>query len=73
MGTAQKDMSSKKNSKAYIIIIIIIIMVIIIPLFFHSFAVGLLDTPLRFRCLFFCIRSPEAWEFLKVVVSLEPV
>ena len=45
--------------------------------FFHSFAVRLRDSPcvspLRFRFLLFCIRSPEAWQLLKVAVSLKPV
>ena len=41
---------------------------------FHSFAVRLRDSPgvspLRFRFLFFCIRSPEAWQLFKVPVLL---
>ena len=70
--TAQRDMSrKKKNSEAYIIIIIIII--ISFTFIFQSFAVRLRDSPLRFRCLFFCIRSAEAWELLKVAVSLKAV
>ena len=43
-----------------------------LPLFFYSFAVRLRDSRLRFRFLFFCIRSPEAWQLLKVAVSLKP-
>ena len=71
MGTAQKDMSIKKTARP--ILLLLLLLLLLYLYFFHSFAVRLRDTPLRFRCLFFCIRSPEAWEFLKVVVSLEPV
>ena len=62
----------KQKKKTARPILLLLLLLFHLPLFFHSFAVRLRDSPLRFRFVFFCIRSPEAWQLLKVAVSLKP-
>ena len=60
VGKAQRHMSRTKNQRGLYYFIYLYL--------FHSFAVRLRDSPcvspFRFRFLFFCIRSPEAWQLL---------
>ena len=62
----------KKTARPILLLLLLLLLLFHLPLFFHSFAVRLRDSPLRFRFVFFCIRSPEAWQLLKVAVSLKP-
>ena len=62
----------KKTARPILLLLLLLLLLFHLPLFFHSFAVRLRHSPLRFRFVFFCIRSPEAWQLLKVAVSLKP-
>ena len=71
-GDGAEICKQKKKTARPILLLLLLLLLFHLPLFFHSFAVRLRDSPLRFRFVFFCIRSPEAWQLLKVAVSLKP-
>ena len=71
-GDGAEICKQKKKTARPILLLLLLLLLFHLPLFFHSFAVRLRHSPLRFRFVFFCIRSPEAWQLLKVAVSLKP-